>query len=223
MGNQVIDTMIRSDKGLGWTWEDPYEANGDYAWCGAFAARCYRAAGLSPLLALAYFSSTYRLARYGRYAQSVNHDLTDVELEFESVDDVPLLLMQDDFDGVTGPVTDTFNVRNWHVANNAMRAYAEPTVSNIEPGDILLINFTGKRSYGDHVTIAASYPNPQTGLVMTFEGNAKGFGPNMKTREGVVIWLRNLRKGKRWRKHGYICKVVKPSVLDFNPELRFIA
>jgi hypothetical protein len=64
-----IDRMIQS--GLGWTWEPAYTGDGDFEWCGAFAAHCWRAAGLNAEARKTYFASTYRLDRWAR-GQSVN-------------------------------------------------------------------------------------------------------------------------------------------------------
>ena len=36
-----ITLYVKSREGLGWTWEDDYTKNGQFAWCGAFAAWCY--------------------------------------------------------------------------------------------------------------------------------------------------------------------------------------
>jgi len=36
-----ITLYIKSREGLGWSWEDDYTKNGQFAWCGAFAAWCY--------------------------------------------------------------------------------------------------------------------------------------------------------------------------------------
>ena len=36
-----INEYIKSVNGLGWTWESDYLKNGDFAWCGAFAAFCF--------------------------------------------------------------------------------------------------------------------------------------------------------------------------------------
>lgn len=36
-----ISYYIKSKDCLGWTWEDDYARNGQFAWCGAFAAACY--------------------------------------------------------------------------------------------------------------------------------------------------------------------------------------
>ncbi len=63
-----INCMIHS-AGLGWTWEPTYAGDGDFEWCGAFAAACWTA--IRPELRKTYFASTYRLDRYARYG-SVN-------------------------------------------------------------------------------------------------------------------------------------------------------
>ena len=67
MSKNSIDRYIR--KGLSWTWEPPYAGDGDFEWCGAFAAYCWQA--IRPSLRKTYFASTYRLDRYARYG-SVN-------------------------------------------------------------------------------------------------------------------------------------------------------
>jgi hypothetical protein len=59
----AIDGMIRV--GLGWSWEPPYAGDGDFEWCGAFAATCWQT--LKPELRRIYFASTYRLDRYASY------------------------------------------------------------------------------------------------------------------------------------------------------------
>ena len=42
----LIDQMIRSEAGLGWSWVDaPYNRN--FEWCGAFASYAWRAAGVA--------------------------------------------------------------------------------------------------------------------------------------------------------------------------------
>jgi len=52
--------------GLGWDWVKYYPGDGAFAWCGAFAAWCWRAGGLRPEVAKKSFASTYRLHRWGQ-------------------------------------------------------------------------------------------------------------------------------------------------------------
>lgn len=66
----IIDSFIRSDDGIGWSWRKRYPGDHDFEWCGAFAASCWGAAIKAELRKL-YFASTYRLDRYASY-QSFN-------------------------------------------------------------------------------------------------------------------------------------------------------
>lgn len=58
--SQRINTYIQSSQGLGWSWEADYTRNGQFSWCGAFAAYCY---GLSvlPSVRQKIFPSCYRM------------------------------------------------------------------------------------------------------------------------------------------------------------------
>lgn len=58
---QVIDSYIRGPMGGGWSWLDEYVRNGQSAWCGMFAAYCYRSAGIKAAIARKVFPSCYRL------------------------------------------------------------------------------------------------------------------------------------------------------------------
>lgn len=76
-----IDAMIRSSMGLTWPTADAikwrtdaaYTKNGMFAWCGAFAAFCYGAAGLLEEIRRKHMASTVRLYDYwagtDRYAE----------------------------------------------------------------------------------------------------------------------------------------------------------
>lgn len=57
---QRIDTYIRSSQGLGWSWESSYERNGQFSWCGAFAAYAYGESVL-PSIRKKIFPSCYRM------------------------------------------------------------------------------------------------------------------------------------------------------------------
>jgi hypothetical protein len=68
---EVIDAIIRTDEGLGWSWEQPYRGDNDFQWCGAFAAWCWAKAGMRLDVRKNYLASTYRLDRFARY-QPIN-------------------------------------------------------------------------------------------------------------------------------------------------------
>lgn len=72
----TIEDMIAGPDGLGWIWEEKYLGDGDFEWCGAFAARCYAAAGMPLRVRKTFFASTYRLQRWASYRpfQSVTND-----------------------------------------------------------------------------------------------------------------------------------------------------
>ena len=56
-----IDTYIRTQQGLGWNWEKQYKKNGQFAWCGAFAAYCWQSVKLD--IRKNTFPSCYRMFR----------------------------------------------------------------------------------------------------------------------------------------------------------------
>ena len=60
-GAKQIDEFIRGELGGGWSWEKEYVRNTQFAWCGMFAAHCYRSAGLKPAIARKVMPSCYRL------------------------------------------------------------------------------------------------------------------------------------------------------------------
>lgn len=57
-----IDDFIRGPLGLGWTWTKPYQKNGAFEWCGAFAAWCLGDA-VKADDRMRIMPSTYRLHR----------------------------------------------------------------------------------------------------------------------------------------------------------------
>jgi len=63
---EEIDKYIRSKDGLGWDWEQPYTRNGQFQWCGAFAAWCYRQIGLSYQIRRHHMASCYRLYTWAK-------------------------------------------------------------------------------------------------------------------------------------------------------------
>lgn len=67
-----IDDFIRGDYGLGWSTADainwtphqPYTHNGQFQWCGAFAAYCWGHAGLKASIRKTDMASTWRLYKW---------------------------------------------------------------------------------------------------------------------------------------------------------------
>lgn len=212
-----IDTYIRSrTEGLGWTWEDKYKRDGQFAWCGAFACFCWRVAGLHQDVARFVMSSTYRIDRWGGYrSPTAKWDGRMVVVPEILVEAHPEL----------EPFADrAIDVRDLHAELDAMRAYSRISenampqdLPEILPGDILLVGKRGegRKPYGGHVVIAMESPDTM-GYVTTFEGNATGLGPK-GCHEGVIQHRRpcgGVAKGKKT----YVLKVrVRPSWVDLLP------
>jgi hypothetical protein len=57
---QRINTYIKSSEGIGWSWEADYTKNGQFSWCGAFAAFAYGRSVL-PSIRQKIFPSCYRM------------------------------------------------------------------------------------------------------------------------------------------------------------------
>ena len=61
-----IDAYIKSSEGIGWSWVEPYTKNGQFAWCGAFAAFCYTNVNMQTKKKI--FPSCYRM--YSNWAKT---------------------------------------------------------------------------------------------------------------------------------------------------------
>lgn len=156
-----IDAMIRSDDGLGWSWLAPYVHDGQFEWCGAFAARCWSVAGL-PLKPHrhTFWSSTFRLDAWARYGS---------------------------FNGTPSGHRPTSGARMLIELNADSKPEhcVFPDGSSPQPGDIVMVG-DGTPPYGDHITLCSAF-DMKTGVFSTFEGNATGgVGPDGKRRQGVI-------------------------------------
>lgn len=84
----IIDDYIRSDRGLGWSFEEKYD--GSFKWCGAFAAACWASVGLKFEERKHYWASCYRLDRWGRYLDLEHHKSvlpTDPKRQYLKIDE----------------------------------------------------------------------------------------------------------------------------------------
>ncbi|HEX3765609.1 MAG TPA: peptidoglycan-binding domain-containing protein [Kofleriaceae bacterium] len=155
---QLIERMIRSEAGLGWSWiEPPYQRN--FEWCGAFASYAWRAAGLGLPWRYTFFASTFRLDCWGRYQafEKIANPRPSAGATRKMVE----------LDESSGPLQAHFS------DGDPPRA-----------GDILLVGGVNT-AYGKHVTVVESY-DTSTGMFTTLEGNATGAGPTGATRHGVI-------------------------------------
>ena len=183
----AIDEMIRTKRGLDWSWQQPYRDN--YEWCGAFAAFAWRAAGLARDLRYHFWSSTYRLDLFGHYKR------------FDTVDNPAPPQGQArrqlvELDEHSGPMDARF-------------AFDDPP----RPGDVLLVG--GKNTgYGKHVTVVESYDDA-TGVFTTLEGNATGPGPSGGVRHGVIRHQRKVGLLSSQPPTTYHARrLIRPALLD---------
>ena len=153
-----IDEMIRSDRGLAWSWRGPYRGDGDCQWCGAFAAWCWAAAGLLLAHRIAWWSSTYRLDRWASYKQLEvgPHDPTNPP---PAPGELRRLYQR--CDGQSSPGSLLWPPR---------------------PGDVALV---GTRGYGSHITIVEEYSEADR-QIQTLSGNGWGTLGDGKRGQGVV-------------------------------------
>ena len=161
-----IDEMIRGEQtklkravtGLGWTWRAPYRGDGDYQWCGAFAARCWEAAGLLLAHRRHWWSSTYRLDRWASY-QPLEISAHDPPNQAPTAGEPQRLYQRCDGHSTPGSLL-------W-----------QPRA-----GDVALL---GRSGYGTHVAVVESYEDANR-LIRTISGNAWGELPGGRRAQGVV-------------------------------------
>ena len=67
-----VDTYCKSREGAGWSWQADYTHNGQYAWCGFFAAFCHTAVKFP--IRQKIFPSCYRLYKnWSKTSRSIEH------------------------------------------------------------------------------------------------------------------------------------------------------
>jgi len=155
----IIDALIRTPIGIDWYWEDPYQANGDYEWCGTVAAKGWGRAGLKLAMRRNFFSSNYRLDRWAKYKPHEQHTNPKPP---------------------TGPYRKILELDELSRPADAMFGPDDPP----REGDILTVG--GKNTGpGKHITMVESF-DTRTGIFTTIEGNGTGLGPDGMRRHGIV-------------------------------------
>lgn len=122
-----ITRMIAGDQGLGWSAEGRYRGDGDYEWCGAFAATCWATAGLPLAIRKRSWSSCFRLQRWASYRPGA--------------------------DGLPNAKPRTGGLRLC-VPLAGLRELPAGVVP--QPGDVLIVG-DGVPAYGDHICIVESF------------------------------------------------------------------
>lgn len=181
----IIDKLIRSTNALAWTWENIYAGDGDFEWCGAFAAYCW-GPEVKQSIRQTYFSSTLRLDRYASY-RSFNGE----------------------------PNAYTAGERRLYAAldeNSAPAdvAWARPgDILIIGPAQPDPAHPLGWKSYGQHICLVESFDG-DLGVFHTLEGNSNGLGPHGEKQQGVVKGVRKLGGTTGWHAR----RLIRPSVDD---------
>lgn len=192
LSRRFIDEFIRGPGGLHWTWERPYVQNGDFEWCGSFAAAAWSRVRMALRWREGFFASTYRLDRWAQYLPMERH-------ENPAHDDLRRRYLR--LDETSSPAMVSFS-------DDANDEYADP-----QPGDILLVG--GERTgYGKHVTLVERW-NPASGRFTTLEGNATGPGCRGERIHGVVRTTRRVGIGRADPPTTYHARrLLRPSVYD---------
>lgn len=192
----VIDEMIRTNAGLGWSWQKPYVKDGDYQWCLAFAfGKCWGTAGLKlKPHRYTFGSSTYRVDRWAHYQ---------------------------DYEGTpSGPrPTDSTRARMVVELNEHSTVADAVFPDGTEPreGDIALVGpVSTTMPYGTHGVLVRGF-DKKRGVILTYEGNAgstrAGLGPRGDNRQGVIKAERLIGGG------GYcVRRLVRPGLADLVDE-----
>lgn len=197
----AIDRLIRTTAGIDWRrcsdLVEAYRHDGDFEWCGAFASAGWRAAGLDQELAQVYFSSTYRLDRYGSEG-----------LAF-------------------GTAREKRLVKRCAGASAYLRLDEKSTPADVaafgaRAGDILLVGSKrGKKRYpmGSHVTVVERTRVDENGVLWfdTVEGNATGRLPDGTRAQGVVRQSRRLGLPAAANLDTYYARrLIRPALADLT-------
>lgn len=190
-----IDSYIRHGVLMGGV-QNPksfkYTKDGDYEWCGAFAAHCWEPFIYADLRQL-YFPSTYRLDCYGRYiAGFQTPNAQAVAKKYPRP-------------------TDEVGARKYLKLTHLSSV---EEVNNFAPraGDILLVGTSGGPAYGAHVTLVESWDSTAR-VFNTIEGNGTGLGPDGKRRQGVIKAQRSLG-GPSPSKVYHALRIIRPGITD---------
>ncbi len=204
-----IDSIIRSDAGLNWPRCSPtqkeFRKGPDFEWCGAFAAACWRAAGLDGRIAFAYFASTYRLDNFGRYIRGIDDAATRTA-----------------YIAFPKPASDPRR----HLVCDEHTTIAAVTRWRPQPGDIVMVTQPKrlpKYRYGSHIAIVERW-DPERGVFETIEGNATGCFPDGSIGQGVVRQTRKVgltRDDNRDTWH--VRRIIRPSLADLTAPVRSVA
>lgn len=163
---QIIDSMIRGKSALDWSWETEYRGDGDFQWCGAFAAACWPEVKQS--LRQTYFASTLRLDRYASYRSFQGEPNTGSGRIYLALDE-------------HSSVNDPANLKDLVRPGDILMIGPSRTDKNHETW----------RDCGQHICLVESF-DAVAEVFHTLEGNGNGEGPHGERQQGVVKGVRSL-------------------------------
>lgn len=155
---EVINDIIKS---AGWGFRGAYLGNAPKAtrWCGMFAAKCWRLAGLDPRWLASFWASTLRMEPWFDYKPRNGKSA-----------------------GKRPARDGRMAIKLSAASKPADVVFPDGTMPRA--GDIMVVG-DGTPEAGDHIVICESF-DPVTGIAETVGGNGKGLGPDNKRREGIV-------------------------------------
>lgn len=185
-----INVFIQSPTdGLGWQ-GSRLRWDGDFEWCGAFAAYAW-APFIKADLRKHYYASTYRLNRYANYKSPPN-----LFYKYPRRPTGTVVTRKGVALGTTGEVAGKLDL----ILGFGVRE-----------GDILIVN--GKDQWGQHITVVEKF-DPKAGLFHCVEGNATGFGPHGHRFQGVVRRTRSIAEARHLYRPGFDDLTLQ---LNFDP------
>lgn len=196
-----VDRMIRTPAGIDWYWNQRFDADGEFEWCGAFAAFAWAHAGLDLDLRRLYYSSTGRLSAYAAYQFYFG---TPNEREVCS----RFLVPRKPEDRRVRIVLDENSTLD------DLGAFVP------RAGDILLVGTPGTRM-GTHVCVVDEW-DPERKGAATIEGNCRGVFPDgtdtSHVNGGAQGVTRNFRTVGRVRGQNapHIRRIIRPALHDLT-------
>lgn len=169
-----------------------YMFDGDYEWCGAFAAKMWEPFIHGDIRQL-YWPSTYRLDCYGKYAVGFS---TENARRVHSKYPRPALGKREMM--ILNSKTTPGDVDEW----------------GPQAGDILIVGFNPGMRFGTHICIVEGWDSGGS-MFHTIEGNATGWGPDTSVRRGVIKHRRPVGSSNPRREY-HAMRLIRPGFNDLT-------
>ncbi len=194
---QTIDQLIRTPRGINWSWLPPYKPKA-FKWCGTLPAEGWGAAGITATVRQKFFSSNYRLRCWAGYEQ---YDDTSLGLNKKPA---------------TGPYRQIVDLDDFPSSRYSVSDVKFPDGTNVREGDIMLIGPLTE-SDGVHITMIEAVDHNATSStwISTIEGNGTGYFPDGTYGHGVIRARRQMLS--KPSDSGYVGRyLLRPSLTDLE-------